>query len=81
MDLFGVHMNFLWFIQVLALIFILKIHFIIISLDFLILWTGRMKTKKSEVSTQETPDTVHSYKGWQVHFLQVQGLFSTKPRP
>jgi hypothetical protein len=40
MDQFGVHMNFLWFIQVLALIYILEINLCIYFSDFPSLWTG-----------------------------------------
>jgi hypothetical protein len=61
MDVFGVHINFLWFIQVLALIFILKIHFLFIFLDFLILWTGRIKSENTrglDVINPKTQTTV-----------------------
>jgi hypothetical protein len=57
MDQFGVHMNFLWYIQILALIFILKIYFPFIFLDFLISWTGRQIPEKARASAQETRDS------------------------
>jgi hypothetical protein len=47
MNKFGLHMNFLGILQVLANIFILKIHFLCIFLNFLIFWTGRTITKIS----------------------------------
>jgi hypothetical protein len=47
MNKFGLHMNFLEILQVLANIFILKIHFLCIFLNFLIFWTGRTITKIS----------------------------------
>jgi hypothetical protein len=36
----GISMNFLWIKQILAIIFILKIHFLFISLDFLFTGLG-----------------------------------------
>jgi hypothetical protein len=41
MDRFGLHMNFLGIIQVLVIIFALKINFYFIFLDFLFSWTAR----------------------------------------
>ena len=41
MDQFGVHMNFLGFKQVSAIIYILKIHFWFIFSGFIIPWSGR----------------------------------------
>jgi hypothetical protein len=46
MNKFGLHMNFLGILQVLANIFILKIHFLFTFLDFLIFWTGRIIIRK-----------------------------------
>jgi hypothetical protein len=40
MTQFGISMNFLWIKQILAIIFILKIHFLFISLDFLFTGLG-----------------------------------------
>jgi sterol desaturase/sphingolipid hydroxylase (fatty acid hydroxylase superfamily) len=54
MDQFGVHMNFLGFIQILALIFILKIYFLFIFLDFLIYWVGRQILEKAGSLAQES---------------------------
>jgi hypothetical protein len=55
MDQFGVHMNFLGFIQILALIFILKkIYFLFIFLDFLIYWIGRQIPEKAGSLAQES---------------------------
>jgi hypothetical protein len=37
----GISMNFLWIKQILAIIFILKIDFYSLFVDFSIYWTGR----------------------------------------
>jgi predicted membrane metal-binding protein len=47
--------------QILALIFILKIYFLFIFLDFLISWTGRQILEKAGASAQETRDTEYCY--------------------
>jgi hypothetical protein len=46
MDPFGVHMIFLCFIQILAIIYTLNINFYIYLLNFLGLWFARIKTDK-----------------------------------
>jgi hypothetical protein len=46
MDQFGLHMNFLWIIPILALIFTLKIIFYLLFLGFSNSWTGRTNTRE-----------------------------------
>jgi hypothetical protein len=83
MDLFGVHMNFLWFIQVIALSFILKIHFLFNSLDFLILWTERIKSEntrglgainpKAQTTVTWTASLLYKNRGAHVQFWSAKG--------
>jgi hypothetical protein len=47
MDQFGLHMNFLWFIQVIEIIFILKTHFLIYFPDFPSPWTAHQISEGS----------------------------------
>jgi hypothetical protein len=58
MDQFRVQMNFLGFIQILALILYLKNYFLFIFVDFLIYWTGRQIPEKAGSLAQES--TRHS---------------------
>jgi hypothetical protein len=48
-------MNFLWIKQILAIIFILKMDFYSLFLDFLIFWTGRTNTEKSRGLSARNP--------------------------
>jgi hypothetical protein len=57
MTQFGISMNFLWITQILAIIFILKIDFYSLFLDFLISWTGCTNTGKSRGLSARTRDT------------------------
>ena len=50
---FGVHMNFLGFKQVSAIIYILKIHFWFIFSGFIIPWSGRQFLVSAGANVQE----------------------------
>jgi hypothetical protein len=52
---FGLNMNFLGIIQILVIIFILKIHYHIYLSNFYVLWTARQLNQSSRVPTQEFP--------------------------
>jgi hypothetical protein len=75
MTQFGISMNFLWIKQILAIIFILKIDFYSLFLDFLISWTGCTNTGKSRGLSARTRDTGWPRDGQRVHSLKLQGLF------
>ena len=68
-------MNFLWIKQILAIIFILKIHFLFISLDFLFTGLGDNNRENWGLERKNAQDTEHSAKGWRVVFVIQRGLF------
>jgi len=74
-------MNFLWIIQFLAFIFILKSIFYLIYSIYIRLWTGPRFPENSGVSAQEVRDPVHSQIGWRVDFSVFQGLLCKVSRP
>jgi hypothetical protein len=55
MDQFGVHMHFLWIIQILWIVFILETHFLIHFLDFITLWIGPQFQKTAGALAQMQP--------------------------
>ena len=63
MDQFEVQMNFLCFIQILALIYILKINFCICFSDFLSLWTRRQILGKLGANSQNALRLSHGRTG------------------
>jgi hypothetical protein len=60
---FEVQMNFLCFIQILALIYILKINFCIYFSDFLSLWTRRQIPGKPGANSQNALRLSHGRTG------------------
>jgi hypothetical protein len=73
MDYFGLKMNFLWILQVLAFIYILKIYFLFNFLVFLLSWIRRTKPEKPRVLGIIFPKT-------QSPTAQDGGLVLIKPR-
>ena len=57
MEWFGVSMNFLWIIEVLAIIFLLKIYLIIIFSDFIMFWAGRTISREPRGYSTTNPET------------------------
>jgi hypothetical protein len=54
---FGISMNFLWIKQILAIIFILKIHFLFIFLDFLFTGLGDNNRENWGLERKNAQDT------------------------
>jgi hypothetical protein len=76
MKWFGVSMNFLWIIEVLAIIFLLNIQFLIHLYSLNDLWTGPQNLRTAGGSTQDILDSVHSNNGRRVYFNETEGLLS-----
>jgi hypothetical protein len=68
-------MDFLWIIEVLVIIFLLKIYFPLHLFNLNDLWTGPQFLENAGGSGQETRDTAHSYYGRRVDFNETEGLF------
>jgi hypothetical protein len=67
-------MNFLWIKQILAIIFILKIHFLFISLDFLFTGLGLNNRKQQGSRCKCFQDTGNHPCGWRVILLEPEGF-------
>jgi hypothetical protein len=72
---FGSKMDFLWFIQVLGFIFILKIQFLIHLIDLKQFWIGPQLLVSSGANPQDLQDTARHWSGLRVESLKIQGLF------
>jgi hypothetical protein len=73
MKWFGVSMNFLWIIEVLAIIFLSNIQFLIHLYSLNDLWTGPQNLRTAGGSAQDILDSVHSNNGRRVYFNQTEG--------
>jgi hypothetical protein len=62
MDQFGLNMNFLGIKQVLVIIFVLKINFYFIFLDFLFSWTERKISEKGRGLCARIPKTLAGFR-------------------
>jgi hypothetical protein len=69
-------MNFLRIIEVLAIIFLLKIYFLFLLFNLNDLWTGRQFLENPGGSAQDILDSVHSKNGRQVDSLVSRGFFN-----
>ena len=72
---FGLKMDFLWFIQVLGFIFILKIQFLIHLIDLKQFWIGPQLLVSSGANPQDLQDTARHWSGLRVDFQRGEGLF------
>jgi hypothetical protein len=80
MGQFGVYMHFLWIIQILWIVFILKTHFLIHFLDFITLWTGPQMLKTAGATVQHSVDSELILCGWRVDFIKPRGLNANTSR-
>jgi hypothetical protein len=64
-------MNFLGIIEVLAIIFLLKILFPIYLLNFKQLWIGPQLPKSAGARGKNPQDTAHTTGGWRVDFYKL----------
>jgi hypothetical protein len=74
MDQFGLNMNFLGIIQILVIIFTLKINFYIYLSTFSILWTAHQKQRSAGVIVQYYLDLEYSHPRLRVDSIIFQGL-------
>jgi hypothetical protein len=61
-------MHFILIIEVLAIIFLLKIYFLFHLFNLNDLWTGPQIHKRPGGSGQKSIDTEHNHVGWRVDF-------------